>query len=238
MTDGIGAVRAGPGDSQPAVVAASAILDLLQAAPNTKRVHAVAARLAEVEGPSSFDQLLETLKTGGANRPRLAELSRWLCTQGTHRQPVKAGIAMLGVSGTREDAAVINTLGRLEELTLYSLVALSNLQPGEAEQATFALARQVEGWGRIHAFYRLADTTDPTIKAWMLRGGYVSGVMDEEVAYIAASTGGLAEALAGDSRRGAPRLVRPAPRCPGYGRAGQGHVRLRGWRHSPRCLPP
>ena len=37
----------------------------------------------------------------------------------------------------------------------------------------------------------------PHTKAWMLRGGYVSGVMDEEVAYIAASTGGLAEALVG-----------------------------------------
>jgi hypothetical protein len=59
VMDRIGAVRAGPGDSQPAVVAASAILDLLKAAPNRKRVHAVAARLAEVDGPASFDQLLE-----------------------------------------------------------------------------------------------------------------------------------------------------------------------------------
>ena len=197
VMDGIGAGAAGPGESQPAVIAASAILDLLQAVPSTKKVHAVAARLAEVESPSSFDQLLETLKTGGANRARLAELSRWLCTHGTHRQQVKAGIAMLGVSGAPDDTALVNTLGRLEELTLYSLVALSNLQPDKAEQAIFDLARQVEGWGRIHALYRLAGTSDPTIKAWMLRGGYVNGVMDEEVAYIAASTGGLEEALAG-----------------------------------------
>lgn len=104
VMDGIGA---GAGESQPVVVAVSAILDLLKAAPSTKKVHAVAARLTEVEGPSSYDQLLVSLKTGGANRARLAELSRWLCTQGTHRQQVKAGIAMLGVSGTPDDTALV-----------------------------------------------------------------------------------------------------------------------------------
>jgi hypothetical protein len=133
--------------------------------PNTKKAHAVAARLAEVEGPSSFDRLLETLKSGGANRGRLAELSRWLCTHGNGRQQVKAGIALLGVSGTPDDSALVHKLGRLEELTLYAFVALSNLEPEQADQAIFDLARQVEGWGRIHAFYRLAETTDA---AWML----------------------------------------------------------------------
>ena len=198
VMNGICAVRAGPSDTQAAVLAASAGLDLLRAAPTTKKVYTVAGRLAGIDGPSSFDQLLESLTTGAANRTRLAELSRWLCTHGTNSQQVKAAIAMLGVSGTPDDSALVSQLGRLEELTLYSLVALSNLQPGQAEQAIFALAKRVDGWGRIQAFYRLADTNDSAIKEWMLRGGFANDVMDEEVAYIAASTGGLAKALQGN----------------------------------------
>lgn len=102
---------------------------------------------------------------------------------------------MLGVSGTADDTPLVSRLGLLEELTLYSLVAISNLQPGKSEQAIFALAQQVDGWGRIHAFYRLADTTDPNIKDWMLRGGFANKIMDEEIAHIAATIGGLADAL-------------------------------------------
>ena len=198
VMDGIGAVRSGPGATQAAVVAASAVLDLLKDTPTGKKVHAVAERLAAIEGPHSYDQLLNSLTSGSANRLRLAELSRWLCTHGVDRQQVKAGIAMLGVSGTADDCGLVTQLGRLEELTLYSLVALSNLLEARAEQAIFALARQVDGWGRIHAFYRLADTTDADIKSWMLRGGFANDVMDEEVAYIAAATAGLKGALEGD----------------------------------------
>jgi hypothetical protein len=41
----------------------------------------------------------------------------------------------------------------------------------------------------------LRDTTDPAIRAWILRQGYRNSVMYEYLAYIAATTGGLLEAL-------------------------------------------
>jgi hypothetical protein len=46
----------------------------------------------------------------------LATLARWLCTHGVDRQQVKAGLALLGVSGTPEDRQLITKLGLLEEL--------------------------------------------------------------------------------------------------------------------------
>ena len=103
---------------------------------------------------------------------------------------------MLGVSGTHEDAAVINTLGRLEELTLSP-----SLPYPTCNQAARRLPGLRARWRR-----RTAITTPST--AWLTlptppskpgcsAAVTVSGVMDEEVAYIAASTGGLAEALAG-----------------------------------------
>jgi hypothetical protein len=110
---------------------------------------------------------------------------------------VKPAIALLGVSGDADDRDLILTLGLLEELTLYAAVALGNLLP-EPEEAIFDLARQVEGWGRIHTVQRLKGSTDPRVQDWLLRGGAESGVMTEELAFIAATTGGLRAALEGD----------------------------------------
>jgi hypothetical protein len=42
---------------------------------------------------------------------------------------------------------------------------------------------------------RLRETTDPDIRSWILREGYRNSIMDEYLAYIAATTGGLLEAL-------------------------------------------
>lgn len=198
LLDGIGSA----GDTQPALLAAAAVLDQLRSEPSTDKVHLVADRLDNIEGAAAFDTLLESLRAGKADRFRLARLARWLCTHGTKRQQVKAALAIIGAAGTPDDLDLVNTLGRLEVLTLYALVAVSNIMPAEAEQAVFALARQVEGWGRIHAFYRLAGTDDPEIKEWMLRGGYASGVLDEEVAFIAADTGDLVGALRGEPDEG------------------------------------
>ena len=54
-----------------------------------------------------------------------------------NRQLVKAAIAMLGVSGTPDDTPLVTRLGLLEELSLYSLVAIGSLQSGMAEHAIF-----------------------------------------------------------------------------------------------------
>jgi hypothetical protein len=198
--DGIGALRAGTGDAQPSVIAAAATVNILGRTPTTDLVHTVADRLAALEGPHAFDQLLNSVTASKAvRRERLAELGRWLCSNGVNRQQVKAGLALLGVSGDAEDTELVTQLGRLEELTLYALVALSNLLEGQAEQAIFTLAQQVDGWGRIHAVQRLAKTTDPTIRQWLLRGGFANDVMDEEIAFVAAMAGGLREALEHDA---------------------------------------
>jgi hypothetical protein len=57
----------------------------------------------------------------------LATLARWLCRYGTRREEVKAGIALLGVSGTETDVALITRLGLLEELTDHAFAAFKDL---------------------------------------------------------------------------------------------------------------
>jgi hypothetical protein len=117
--DGVSAVRGGTGASQEQepLVAAAATLDVLRSQPTSSAVHLVAKRLAMLEGPTAFDRLLSAINAArGVDRQRLATLARWLCTHGVDRQQVKAGLALLGVSGTPEDRQLITKLGLLEEL--------------------------------------------------------------------------------------------------------------------------
>jgi hypothetical protein len=85
-------------------------------------------------------------------------------------------------------------LGLHDEFTLYSVDALGKMLD-EPEQEIWKLAKKVDGWGKIHAVERLADTVSPEIKDWMLRAGYRNTIMDDYLAYICATTGGLKDAL-------------------------------------------
>ena len=196
--DGIMAVRGGHSTGDSPLLAAAAIREACRQPLSTETVHTVAERLRQLEAPNDFDRLLEAIRIAQpAARVRLAELARWLCRFGVERRQVQAGLVMLGVYGQLGDRVLISQLGLLDALTLYSSVALINLLD-EPEPAIFELAKQVDGWGRIHTVYRLRRTSNPVVRDWLLRGGYDSGVMVEELAFIAACAGELAEALQGD----------------------------------------
>jgi hypothetical protein len=196
--DGIAAVRGARADGNEPLAAAAAVVHLLRKEPTTEAVHAAADSVGAIHGPQQMDRLISAvLADRNLNRPRLRTFARWLCTYGTRREVVKSGIALLGVSGRPDDADLIIRLGLLEELTLYAVVALNNLL-ADSEEAIFELARQVTGWGRIHAVQRLSGSTNPDVCRWLLRGGAENDVMTEEIAFIAATTGGLREALERD----------------------------------------
>ena len=194
VAGGHDAVLAQPDAPQATLSAAAALLDLLTHAPNPRALQTVPDRLADVRGPAEIDRLVSAVGVGRPPRERLASLARWLCRTGTTREVVKAGIALLGISGNAEDRDLVIRLGLLEELTLYSLVALQNLLP-ESEEAIFTLAQQVEGWGRVEAVRRLKSAQSAEVRHWLLYGGYANGIMYEYTAFIAATTGGLRSAL-------------------------------------------
>ena len=194
--DGIMSARGGRGNGSEPLAAASAVIGLTRKTPpSTKEVHVAANAAAAFAGPYEMDRFLGAIRTGGSSsRARVAAVGRWLCEHGVTRQQAKAGLGLLGISGRPDDAALIVRLGLLEELTLYSVVALKNLLP-DADPAVLDLAQQVSGWGRIQCIYRLKDSELPEARYWLLHGGYQNGVMTEEVAYIAATAGGLRAAL-------------------------------------------
>lgn len=195
--DGIMSLRGGRSDGNEPLAAASAVIGLTRKTlPSTKEVHVAANAIAAFAGPDAMDRFLEAIRTSGSfSRTRIAGLGRWLCEHAVTRQQAKAGLGLLGISGRPDDAALIVRLGLLEELTLYSVVALKNLLP-DAGPALYDLAQQVSGWGRIHCIHRLKDSALPEVRYWLLHGGYQNGIMTEEVAFIAATAGGLRAASA------------------------------------------
>ncbi len=145
-----------------------------------------------------IDPALEQIVTSGiAPYPHLHAFARFLTREAPERGPVKFAIALLGLIGDPQDKQVISVLGRHEEFTLYTAVALANMFP-DPEPELWALAQKVDGWGRIHLVERLSTTNSPLIKDWLLRQGYRNRVMYEYLAYTCATSGNLAQALSAD----------------------------------------
>jgi hypothetical protein len=147
------------------------------------------------------DVLADALRADPPSSSVLHAIGKWLATTAPDRGPVKLGIALLGITGPGADLAVVRTLGTHEEFTVFCADAMSN-GLADPESELWALAASVDGWGRIECVDRLRDTTDPDIRAWLLREGYRNSIMYEYLAYTAATTGGLLEALHGEVDRG------------------------------------
>lgn len=128
---------------------------------------------------------------------RLREIVFWFTTKAPDREPVKFSMALLGLLRGRDDAEIFLTLGRHDEFTLYSAVALSN-NDAFGEETLWELAKAAEGWGRISTVERLSETNNPRIKDWLLRDGFKNSVMYEYLACICARAGELHIALEQD----------------------------------------
>ena len=146
-----------------------------------------------------IDPIIEALvATNDLNHERLYEVAYSFVTEATDREPVKFGIAILGLFQNPANAALFQTIGRHEEFTLFAAVALARISD-DPEQALWMLAQNVNGWGRIHVVERLSETENPEIRNWLLREGYKNWVMYEYLAYTCATGGGLLSALSEDA---------------------------------------
>jgi hypothetical protein len=121
----------------------------------------------------------------------------WLVRHAAHRNPLKFGLALLGVSGSIDDLDDLRTLASHDEFTLYAAVAAANLVEDPVEE-WWSMARRVNGWGKVHLVERLcqrAEGNEP-LRAWLVRSGCANEVMPEYLALDCAMAGGLAEQLA------------------------------------------
>lgn len=130
--------------------------------------------------------------------PHLRAFARWLLTESPDRGPLKFGIALLGLMSDESSIEDIVLVGKHEEFTLFSAVAVTSILENP-EPILWEMAKSVDGWGRIQLVERLSETKDANIKDWLLREGYKNTVMYEYLAYTCAVTGELHSVLAAES---------------------------------------
>ncbi|MNC07020.1 hypothetical protein D3C75_545470 [compost metagenome] len=172
------------------------LLAKLSRKPKNSMRKAVYAKLVKMD-TGSIDLLLnEVRKQPGVQPGSLFQEAKWLAEHASHRNVVKFGIALLGLYQNEEVQDLLLTLGRHEEFTLYAAVAILNGME-DSNTVLFELAKQVEGWGKIHIVERL-EPSNQEIRDWLLREGCRNSVMNEYLACVCARNGGLREALSAE----------------------------------------
>lgn len=188
----------GGGDGSDAAEPIYALLREVLIRADPARVRNLYALLREENAIDIVDPILERIRADNSiHAGRLRVLAHWLATQAPDREPVKLGIALLGLFSGGEYRDLFLTLGRHEEFTLYAAVALASALE-KPDETLWDLARNVSGWGRIQTVERLADTREPRIRRWLLVEGYRNSIMLEYTACLCARAGNLKSRLAKD----------------------------------------
>lgn len=197
--DGVMGHHVGGADNDELVRKAVDLVLAYCESPTATTKHALYQHVIEGSTLPLIDPIIETLVGNQQlNHQRLYELASSFVSEAPDREPVKFGIAILGLFHNPENETLFQTIGRHEEFTLYCAVALTNLSD-DPEPSLWTLARNVNGWGRIHVVERLAQTESSEIKNWLLREGYRNSVMYEYLAYTCATAGGLLSSLSEDT---------------------------------------
>ena len=193
--DGVMGHHSSGSDSQQECKQALSLIQTYCHTPTVENKAKIYSFIMEHTAIHFIDPLMDEItKCPEIDDDRLYDLAHFLATESPDRDPVKVGVALLGMFQGSGNEELFHTLGRHDEFTLYCAVAIANSSEN-AEPELWRLAQQVEGWGRIHIVDRLSQTKDPQIKDWLLREGYKNSVMYEYSACTCASTGDLLAAL-------------------------------------------
>lgn len=196
--DGVGLFHMGWGGAEEAVEALwTAILAVVEDASgaNVSRLYEAATKAPMASMADAI--VARVAEAQRLDRGRALRLARWLTRQAADREVVKLGVVLLGGLGDADDRPALERLARHEEFTLFAVVALLNR--GLATRLDlWEIAKDVHGWGRIHAVTRLAKCEDPRVRRWLLREGFRNAVGDEYLALVCAEGGDLAGELAED----------------------------------------
>ncbi|MDE7224768.1 MAG: hypothetical protein K2O34_13440 [Acetatifactor sp.] len=115
--------------------------------------------------------------------------------KGTHREEVKFGLIIMPFFNTDSNEQLKNSLRILalsDEFTLYILQVASGWS--SPSQETLRIARNVYGWGRIHAVAQLEPETEE-IRDWLFTEGWDNTVTPAYSALECCNKGNLLERL-------------------------------------------
>ena len=169
----------------------------LQEASEGKTSEAEKSLQAYFSGGHLMLQMLDPMQdwiyanSGSLAPDKLGCFARQLLTGSSDIESIKFAFALLEVLDEEPDAhlrEVILVLARSDEFTLFALFLISSWP--EADEIIFALAQELQGWGRIHTVQFL-HPTNARMKKWLLQHGYENTVMPEYSALACAKKGDL-----------------------------------------------
>lgn len=201
--DGILLNHIAPPEDEETNARARALADAIEQVATTlaeadmERLYGVAREEALI---TAGDAIVDELRRReGIDSERLWAIGKWLVETAAHREPLKLGILILGLGATEDDIKTLKTLARHDEFTLFAAVAIGNLCEDPADH-WLELAQTVHGWGKIHLVERLTESAPESadIRDWLLRKGCGNEVEEGYLAFLCASAGDLAGALAAE----------------------------------------
>lgn len=145
----------------------------------------------------------ELARLGDLTAVRVAPHARRLVRESANGEALKLGILLVGLYGEASDLEMLLTLGRHEEFTLFTALAVARLV-ADPLPVWWRMARGLQGWGKVHLVERICDVLEETedghaeIRSWLLRGGCENDILPEYVACRCAIAGLLHEALTDD----------------------------------------
>ncbi len=122
-------------------------------------------------------------------------LALYLVIESTSIEALKIAIGIIGLIDLSNEKELIDVLIRLalcDEFTLYSMVALENLE--NVNDIRFMLIKKINGWGKIHLLNTIQVTSD-TIKEWLIINGCNNEVDFGYTALVTAEKINLLEVL-------------------------------------------
>ena len=135
------------------------------------------------------------LVSSSEKKEALRRLALDLALHGDKREPVKIGIALLGICGNPDDAELVKPLGLHNEFTLYAAgTAVRLLEPPARGAYLLELAEHVHGWGKISVLYEL-DYSDPATCLWAIKHGCENTVGLSYLSNVCATKGKMADVL-------------------------------------------
>lgn len=193
--DGVVTHHCGPSENEATVKRLVAHVLAYSKQPTAKNKLAVYNTIMSEGIAHLIDDVMGALvECDDIKQERLYDLAHSFAKESPDREPVKFGLAITGLFRQPADLDLYQILGRHEEFTLFSAVAIANTLEVPDDEL-WKLAKQVHGWGRIHVVQRLANSESEEIKDWLLREGFENSVMYEYLAAICARGGDLRKAL-------------------------------------------
>lgn len=136
----------------------------------------------ELDGKESivrmYDEIIRALISHHSEMDldRLINYGDWLICNGVSLLSVKLGLTVLSPFNVPFVEEVMQEFGVYDEFTYYAARVLSQNERVNGNEELFSLAKNVNGWGRIHAVEYLRPETQE-IKDWLLFEGADNNIM-------------------------------------------------------------